>query len=808
MIRRVTVETVDGTRHFDSDVFPLTVGSAAACHIRVAGALADEPMALIGVAKGVPYVQPCHAAGTAIRQNDRLLLTSSWLQDGDILDCGSSQVRCRISAKHWVFRVEGSATPAGARSVRRALVPPPLREPASIPALVPPAAGDLVGPLLSRARLVKYVLLAIFGLLLAVTWFVFAARFVPVQIDPAPDHMTLDGGLIQLPMADGYLLYPGRYRLRAEKAGYYPLETTFEVTRGSALAVDESFRKLPGRLRIGTGSVVGAKVSIDGTIRGRTPLLVENLDPGPHDVLIEAERYFDLQRRVTIEGRDIEQRLEVALLPRWAPVVVNATPAGALLWVDGERVGAAPLTVDLMQGFRELELRKQGFKSWKQTVEVVANQPQTLPEVRLEPADGRLRVTSQPAGASVTVAGAYAGQTPVAILVPADEVQEVRISKAGYRGVTRTAVVASGDEASLSVRLPAVIGTVEVVAEPTDAKLFVDGKAVGRASQRLSLAALPHELEIRKQGYRAFRTQVTPRPGYPQVLKVHLEPVDVALSSGRPPKLEGPNGHWLRLLKPATITMGSSRREQGRRGNETLRKVVLTRPFYLGVKEVTNRQFRQFDLNHSPIPFQGQALGSDNHPVVNVSWEQAAKYCNWLSAKESLPAVYERKNGKLVAKRPVPAGYRLPTEAEWARAARFVAATPPSTFPWGDRWPPPPDSGNYADDSSSTILANTIRAYHDGYATTAPVGTFAANSFGIHDLGGNVAEWTQDYYTIYPAGSKQVSIDPLGPADGRHHVIRGASWMHASLSALRWTFRDYSDQPRPDVGFRVARNAN
>jgi formylglycine-generating enzyme required for sulfatase activity len=369
-------------------------------------------------------------------------------------------------------------------------------------------------------------------------------------------------------------------------------------------------------------------------------------------------------------------------------------------------------------------------------------------------------------------------------------------------------VVPSGDEVSLSVRLSAVIGSVAVVAEPTDAKLFVDGKAVGRASQRLSLPATPHELEVRKQGYRPFRTRVTPRPGYPQLLKVRLERANVAPNSARPTELQGPNGHGLRLLEPATITMGASRREQGRRGNETLRKVVLSRPFYIGAKEVTNGQFRQFDPNHSPTPFQGQALGGDNQPVVNVSWEQAAEYCNWLSAKESLPAVYERKSGKLVAKRPLPTGYRLPTEAEWARAARFVAPTPPSTFPWGDRWPPPPNSGNYADNSSATILANPIRAYNDGYATTAPVGTFDANPRGLHDLNGNVAEWTHDFYTIYPHSSKHMSTDPVGPADGRHHVIRGASWMHASLSALRWTFRDYGDQPRLDVGFRIARNAN
>ncbi len=809
MIQSVTIEAADGVRQLDADDLPLTIGSAEGSHLRVAGNPANAAVvALVGLAEGVPYVQPVKNASITVRQNGRLLLTSSWLQDGDILECGGSQIRCRMSAQRLVFRVETSPTAAGARASRVATAALPVREAPPLPVPAPLTAGHPAGHLPLRARLVKFLLLTIFGLLLIAAWFLFAARFVPMHIDPLPDHMAIDGGLIHLPIADGYLLYPGHYRLRAEKAGYYPLETTFEVAKGNALTITQSLQKLPGKLRIGTGSVTGAEVSIDGALRGRAPLLVPNLDPGPHEVLIQAPRYFDLRRKVKIEGMAVEQRLEVSLVPRWASITVHATPAGAWLWVDGERLAPAPLSVDLLQGSRELEVRKPGFKPWRQTVEVVANQPQTLPEVRLEPADGKLRVISQPTGASVTVAGEYAGQTPVEILVPADEVQEVRVSKAGYQEVNRTASVQSGAEASLSITLSAVMGTVEVVAEPTDAELFVDGKARGRASQRLSLAAVSHRLEIRKAGYRTFRTGVTPRVGYPQVVKVRLEPVNVALGAARPREIEGPNGHRLRLLEPATITMGASRREQGRRGNETLRKVVLTRPFYLGVKEVTNEQFRQFEPKHYPAPFQGQALSSDHQPVVNVTWEQAAAYCNWLSAKASLPAVYERSNGKLVAKRPLPGGYRLPTEAEWARAARFAASSSPSTFPWGNELPPPPNAGNYADDAASTILGNTIRAYHDGYTTTAPVGSFDPSPLGLYDLGGNVAEWTHDYYAIYPAGFEQVYTDPLGPADGRHHVIRGASWMHASPSALRWTFRDYSDQPRPDVGFRIARNVN
>ncbi|MDQ4146780.1 MAG: formylglycine-generating enzyme family protein, partial [Pseudomonadota bacterium] len=85
------------------------------------------------------------------------------------------------------------------------------------------------------------------------------------------------------------------------------------------------------------------------------------------------------------------------------------------------------------------------------------------------------------------------------------------------------------------------------------------------------------------------------------------------------------------------------------------------------------------------------------------------------------------------------------------------------------------------------------------------VGSYKPNALGLFDLGGNVAEWTHDYYTIYFAAYKKVAMDPTGPSHGRFHVIRGSSWGQSSITELRLTYRDYDDKARPDVGFRIAR---
>jgi formylglycine-generating enzyme required for sulfatase activity len=262
----------------------------------------------------------------------------------------------------------------------------------------------------------------------------------------------------------------------------------------------------------------------------------------------------------------------------------------------------------------------------------------------------------------------------------------------------------------------------------------------------------------------------------------------------------------LRLILPGEFTMGSSRREQGRRTNETLRPVQLSKAYYLGTREVTNAEFRAFRASHDSGAFSGQSLDDDDQPVVDVAWEDVAQYLNWLSIRDGLQPVYEEANGVWKPVRPLRNGYRLPTEAEWAWAARFAEQSEPLIFPWGAALPPPDRFGNFADLAAASLLSTTLVTYNDGFAVAAPVGSFAANTVGIFDLGGNVAEWIQDYYEIGRSDSAGVSVDPLGPEDGRFHVIRGPSWRSATVTDLRLAARDYGDEPEDYVGFRIARN--
>ena len=143
-----------------------------------------------------------------------------------------------------------------------------------------------------------------------------------------------------------------------------------------------------------------------------------------------------------------------------------------------------------------------------------------------------------------------------------------------------------------------------------------------------------------------------------------------------------------------------------------------------------------------------------------------------------------------------------------ALVARYAGAKSPVKYPWGNSLPPRGRTVNLADTNARQILSNVLERYDDGFAATAPVGTYKANPLGLFDLGGNVAEWVNDLYSLGPQDPSKTQSDPLGPTTGRFHVIRGSGWMHANISELRFTYRDYGDKPRPDVGFRIARYAD
>ncbi|MCZ6892631.1 MAG: PEGA domain-containing protein [Gammaproteobacteria bacterium] len=668
------------------------------------------------------------------------------------------------------------------------------------------------GPELPTVRIpwTLSIVIAVLATTVWAAWFVWTARSVAIKVTPDIASVFVEEWLAPR-VGNHWLLRPGQRRIRVEAPGYTTFSGTIKVGDAPLQTQQVTLQALPGHLRIEVAPVARARVYIDGSERGSAPGTIKDIAAGPREIQIRAPRYQTFVATIEVEGKGIEQNLTAVLDPAWAAVAIDSKPSGAQVIVDGENLGETPLDVELLQGRRVVQIKKAKYKRWQQTLKIVPGNPVNLGEIVLIKADGRLKIDSSPRGASVTVDGQFEGRTPIELALTPDKKHRVRLLKEGFKSAERTIELESEKLESMNIELAPELATIRLLTSPEDAELLINGTPSGSATQTLNLPTHEHRITVRRAGYATYETTITPRKGVEKRFKIRLRTEQEMARAGRQAKSSKKGfattfaGQEMKLFTGGRIVMGSSRRESGRRANEVQREVTLKRPFYLSIKEVTNGEFRKFLASHQSKPFEKNELNKKEQPVADISWELAATYCNWLSRRDGLPPFYQIKFGEVLGINPDATGYRLPTEAEWEWVARVPPKGTRTIFPWGEKFPPRGRSGNYADSTAANIMGDTIEGYSDGFAVAAPVGSFAVNLRGLYDTGGNVAEWVHDYYDAAP--SVAPSLDPLGPAAGAQHVIKGSSWAHGSVTELRLAYRDYGGEGRDDLGFRLARYA-
>ena len=637
--------------------------------------------------------------------------------------------------------------------------------------------------------------------------YLFTSKSVQLVIDPLPTSISISGG-IALNLGEVYLLREGEYTLTAQTPLHEALKTKFNVGEDKNQRLTFAFTPLPGLLKLDLDPV-HAKISIDGEVIANPSQPIE-LSPGEHVIAASDPRYVSSQKTIRIVGKKQTQKLNISLKPGWADIMVTSSPAGAEIWLDDENTGlTTPASVQALAGERGIKVRKPGYKAYSQRLFAQAGQPQTLDLAQLIQADAQVNITSNPSGAAAIVNGEFVGQTPIEIDLKSNSNQRIGLIYSGHARANRTLRMEKGELRKLHVDLKLLKGTVAIETQPKNTEVSINGKVIGSGDQNVQLPLEAQTITLSLDGYAGFETVINPKAGITQSLKVKLLTLEEARIAALKPIQITSQNQRLRLFSADSVNLGASRREPGRRANETMRTATFERLFYLSEHEVTNKQFRAFATGHDSGNYQETNLNDNDQPVVMVSWHEAAAYCNWLSKEDGLTPFYQMEFGKVVGQNPTAKGYRLPTEAEWAWSARKL---PPEQsadgkqlrFAWGNALPPPERFENYADRSAANLVGRIIFGYNDNYSGSAPVGTFRVNHHQLYDMGGNVAEWTHDFYEI----PKQDEVkDYLGPVKGEYHVIKGASWMHGTITELRLSFRDYGIDGRQDIGFRIARYA-
>jgi formylglycine-generating enzyme required for sulfatase activity/serine/threonine protein kinase len=345
-----------------------------------------------------------------------------------------------------------------------------------------------------------------------------------------------------------------------------------------------------------------------------------------------------------------------------------------------------------------------------------------------------------------------------------------------------TAVPARTAPLAQTVREPQNPRPAQAVREPLNPRRhhrWLAGAAIVLALAGLSLLWLIFggNAEPQKRGLAA--DQKDPARLAEKSAVIQPESKDPAVEVGTadlPKRFENSIGMKLVLIPKGKFTMGSPANEEGRREGEDAHEVEITKPFYMGVYDVTQAQYRKV-MGENPSYFSSTGDGktsvegqdTSNFPVETVCWHDGVAFCMKLST------LTEEKHAKRT--------YRLPTEAEWEYACRGGRSSP---FHFG----------NAITSAKANFLGSNLKR-------TTAVGSYPANDFGLYDMHGNVWEWCADWYTTdyYKQTPRK---DPQGPQTGARRVLRGGSW-YSEAGGCRAAIRyDYDpDRSTYNVGFRV-----
>jgi formylglycine-generating enzyme required for sulfatase activity len=449
-------------------------------------------------------------------------------------------------------------------------------------------------------------------------------------------------------------------------------------------------------------------------------------------------------------------------------LAVSTTPSGADVYLDAEKKGKTPVTIDAPSGKHSLTITYQGYAPLNEMVEIQAYQTSALSR-NLSPQIGTLSVKTTPDKANIYLDGKYLGQSPLKLPGVLAGDHKVKADLKDYSPAEQTVSINDQETNEVNLNLAGLPGKILVTSVPDGADVSIDGESKGKSTYSGSLAPGKHTVAVSKNGFESSSQEVAILPNQVSSPTFHLKTsaAPQPASVGMPQATGGSVKLGSMVQVPAgEFMMGCNEQvdKQCHPDEKPYHKVYLD-AYYIDKYDVTQGEYNQCvstgrckENTLAPADFTG-----DRQPVVDVSWDDANTYCQW-------------------------AGKRLPTEAEWEKAAR---GTDGRVYPWGN--------------SLDTSRAN----YNSTLGKTSNVGSYpsGASPYGALDMAGNVFNWVADWFDEHYYQDSP-SKNPKGPDSGTERVLRGGCWTTSYLGDLRSSDRiRYSPTDRSgSFGFRCLRD--
>ena len=512
------------------------------------------------------------------------------------------------------------------------------------------------------------------------------------------------------------------------------------------------------------------------------------LKKGSYSYEIISKNHLTYKSDFEIEKFTEELLISIILKKIDKSLKISSNPNDTIVLLNNIELGVTPITINLDKSNNEIILKKQGYKDKKIKYSVDNNSRSEI-KYSLDEDENLISLSTIPSSASVFLDDEYVGITPIKFTNPNKGI--IKIKKYGY---LEELIKFSNQSNAINSILKKDMAEVQFNTNVTS-KIYLNGNYIGLTPLKTDIQKIKHSIRYEASGYRSIKETFEPLNDNLQIYKTLLTDKEASLIESKENSTNS-IGSKLILMNPGSITIGSPKRESRRDINEIERRVNIAKHFFISKNLITNSEFKNYK----------KSTKASNLPINNISWIDAAKFCNWLSKKEGLEQFYIIKNDILIYYNTKSNGYRLPTEAEWEYAAKSNNPTQGDLiYSWGSDRQITKLVGNIADQSTEGILTNFVADYDDGFVERSPVGSFRSNQNGLNDITGNLSEWVNDFYETKIIDPSKVFTDYIGPTVGTTHVIKGSNHYSSTSLQLGLSYRTYGNGPNELVGFRVAR---